>query len=462
MNEIEAGASETESLTASAPSDLTRDGALRRPAVTVRRGRRILRRSVAFRVKRRLVERRFIRADRVTARKSRRARSGRTLLDQLSIAFAEPLKRIFEDIMRPLQETMRRIAEAIRPAWLGALQGMQKFFRKIVRGPLFDVLHRVRELTANATTHIQGFLRSFGEAITASSMGPLRVIQNAREWASGFMSYGAKLRRLVETMSSSWSWKLPDLALPFKLIDMTVVFKPLADALLAVRNIEWLPSTKALTQAAVWAGFWIAVKVRNAIVTDEDSEEVVRTFMLKVLDLFPQGEPHIEAAKEALLEDAWLRAEPAELKKILRKRITELHRNHRFIGTTELRHHHIVSLETPSDRSVSDGGRLLTIGEALADPLTVENVLFGSEFRDERIEPVLGKLKVQEARVVRLWVRDAAMTWERAAVEAGMPPGFGESVRKKLKSLGQESDRRRVNALRTSSLIQLKAKIAFC
>lgn len=72
-------------------------------------------------------------------------------------------------------------------------------------------------------------------------------------------------------------------------------------------GIEWLLSlTKELTRATVWLVFRAAVKVRRAIVNEENSEEVVKEFMLHVLDLFPKGEPHIEAAKAALLEDDWL------------------------------------------------------------------------------------------------------------------------------------------------------------
>ena len=98
---------------------------------------------------------------------------------------------------------------------------------------------------------------------------------------------------------------------------------------------------------------------------------------------FPKGEPHVQAAKEAPLEDAWWRAEPQNLKKTLRKRITELRRNHRLIGTTELGYQRIVSLETPSDGAFSDSGKSMTLGEALADPSAVEDFVLGAlEFQD--------------------------------------------------------------------------------
>jgi hypothetical protein len=176
------------------------------------------------------------------------------------------------------------------------------------------------------------------DVVTGSSNWLMGAFRHTRDWASGFMTYQAKLRQQVSSMVGSWSWKLPD---------FTEVVRPIADGFLTiVRDIklpDWSAVTEALFALAVRAVFWAAVRARKAIIQRENSEEIVREFMLEVLDLFPKGQPHIEAAKEALLEDAWLKAEPENVKMVLLKRIRELHRNHRLIGKTELGHRRIMS-----------------------------------------------------------------------------------------------------------------------
>ncbi|SDM64052.1 hypothetical protein [Actinacidiphila guanduensis] len=56
-------------------------------------------------------------------------------------------------------------------------------------------------------------------------------------------------------------------------------------------------------------------------------------------------------------------------------------------------------------------------------------------FRDDRLEPVLRGLAGPEAEVALRWAVDGE-GWEQAAAGAGLPQGYGERVRHKLKRLG--------------------------
>ncbi|MEV6851407.1 hypothetical protein [Actinoplanes sp. NPDC051411] len=282
------------------------------------------------------------------------------------------------------------------------------------------------------------------------------AFRHTREWASGFMTYQAKLRQQVSSMFGCWKWELPDLA---------EAVRPIADGFVTVvRDISWLDwsaVTEVLFALTVRAVFWAAVRAREAILDEEEnSKEVVREFMFEVLYLFPKGQPHIEAAKEALLEDAWMKAEPENVKEVLLKRIRELHRNHRPISETELGHRRIVSLNTPLGQADSD--LVLTLAEALPDPGSVEDLVLSlPEFRDPRIDRVLARLKPGEREVADLYAVHDGMTWDLAAKAAGHPPAFGERVRRKLDRLGKDFTSRQAGELHIPTTTRPRTRAAF-
>jgi hypothetical protein len=415
-------------------------------AVVVRRRKRVLSRSVAIRTRRRMIDRRVTCRDREPAPWAGRFRRGQpAILHALRAGWSPPItnvaQSIVENIVAPFEKLQRMLTELIRPSWLQALQQIQETFQRLVRNPMLDALRRIQEQVAAYAWPALGAVQRIREEMTGSSNWLMGAFRRMRDWASGFMTYQAKLRQQITTISSAWSWKLPDI---------TEIARPIMDSIVTIVRIirwpAWSSVTETAVKLAVRAAFRAAVRVREAIIHEENSEAIVREFMLKVLDLFPNGEPHVEAAKEALLEDAWLKAEPENVKKVLRKRITELHRNHRLIGTTELGHHHIASLQAPADRARSDGGMILTLEEALADPGAVEDLVLGlPEFRDPRIDRVLKKLKPGEREVADLYAVHDGMTWALAAAAAGQLPEFGERVRRKLRRLGDEVDSRQVS-----------------
>ncbi|WIN00042.1 hypothetical protein ACTOB_003718 [Actinoplanes oblitus] len=438
--------------------------------MVIRRRQRVLTRSVAFRARRRLIDGRFTRRDREAAQQARRPRQPREarLLALMEAALSGPagdgFRKVFADfakavasVVAPLQETMREIAQMVLPPGLRVFAQMQERLQRSVRVPMPGPLRRVQEQIAAYARPTFRVPQRIRDAVTGTSDWLMGSFRHTREWASGFMTYQAKLRQQFSSMVGSWSWKLPDL---------TEIVRPITDTITKIiRGFEWpggSAMTKTIVEWAVRAVFWAAVRTREAIIHEENSEEIVREFMLAFLDLFPKGRPHVEAAKEALLEDAWLKAEPKDVKKVLLKRIRDLHRNHRMVSDTELRHRRVVSLNAPLSPADSDSDMVLTLVEALADPDSVEDfVLNLPEFRDPRIDRVLNKLKPGEREVADLYAGHDDMTWDLAAAAAGQPPAFGERVRRKLIRLGDQFDSRQARELHIPSTTKPRTRPAF-
>lgn len=110
----------------------------------------------------------------------------------------------------------------------------------------------------------------------------------------------------------------------------------------------------------------------------------------------------------------------------------------RPLGLTRLRGARVASLDRPV-RS-ADGG-LLPLVDTLGTEADLETMMFGCG--EERVTRVLEMLRPEERRVALAFAGGYAGTWERAAVRCGMPAGFGERVRRKLKRKGDELTARR-------------------
>ncbi|GIH07157.1 hypothetical protein Rhe02_52240 [Rhizocola hellebori] len=400
--------------------------------VIIKHRQRTLQRNMAART-RRLAEHRPRRRSMRVVRRTLLPRDVQPSVVKELRAVLAPLANIIESVVAPIQRMLQKFAEFIRPAWLQAFQKMQNM---LSLHPAIEALRSIQERLAAAMRPAFGLFSQVRSTV-ARALDPLMILlHQTREWTKEFMTAGAKLNRLVDAIFSSRSWSFPDITGGF----LATLFE-------------------TITRWAVWAVFRVAVTTREAIIHDENSEEVVRRFALQVLDLLPDG-PLVEAAREALLEDDWLDTDPSRVKSVLRRRIRELHRNHKLIGATKLNYRLVTSL----DRSTAGiDGQELTLGEVLADPLTVEDVVLSQpEFRDERIERVLGQLNLHEARVAGLWASCDDMTWETAATEAGQPAEFGERVRRKLRRLGNEFNRRQSDPHRTPVSTGPKPVPAFC
>ncbi|XVV08186.1 hypothetical protein ACQP2X_25385 [Actinoplanes sp. CA-131856] len=425
--------------------------------VAVRRRQQVMSRSTVFRSDQRLIDRRLTRSAREAAGRARRAPSRESRFRgafRAGWAGTAKGRQSFLDGIAPSLRVLDQIAHMARP--LALVEELQETLQSLVRAPMFEALRRIQEQIAAAAWPVFSVTQRFQDAVTRSSNWFTGAFRHTRDWASGFMTYRAKLRQQVSSMAGSWSWELPDLA---------ELVRPITDIVTIVRDMRW-PDWSALTETLLALGvravFRAAVRARKAIIHEENSEEIVREFMLRILDLFPNGQPHVEAAKEALLEDAWMKAAPENVKKVLFKRIRELHRNHRLIGDTKLRHRHVVSLHAPLGQEGSDSDVVLTLAEALADPRSSEDLVLGSpEFRDPRIDRVLDKLKPGEREVADLYAVHDGMTWDLAAAAAGQPPAFGERVRRKLDRLGKDFTSRQPGELHTPATTRPRTRPAF-
>ncbi|MGW5667436.1 hypothetical protein [Micromonospora sp. NPDC003776] len=443
--------------------------------IVVRRRQQAMSRSAVSRAHQRLIDRRLTRSAREAAGRTRRTPSRDSRLRgamRAGWAGTAEGRQSFLDGIAPSLKVLDQVTNMVSPlAWVEELQKtlqslvrplalfetMQETLQSLVRAPMFEALRRIQEQIAAAAWPVFSVPQRLRDAVTSSTSWLIGAFRHTREWASGFMTYQAKLRQQISSMVDARSWRLPDL---------TKFIRPIAEGIVTiVRDIrlpDWSTATETLFALAARAVFWAAVRVRKAILHEENSEEIVREFMLEVLDLFPKGQPHIEAAKEALLEDAWLKAEPENARKMLLKRIRELHRNHRLIGDTELRYRRVVSLHTPLGQAGSDSDVVLTLAEALADPRSVEDLVLSlPEFRDPRIDRVLDKLKPGEREVADLYAGHDGMTWELAAAAAGQPPAFGERVRRKLDRLGKDFTSRQAGELHVPTRTRPRARPAF-
>ncbi|MGW3496676.1 hypothetical protein [Streptomyces sp. NPDC001020] len=86
----------------------------------------------------------------------------------------------------------------------------------------------------------------------------------------------------------------------------------------------------------------------------------------------------------------------------------------------------------------------LTVQDLLAEHRTPESEVLG-ELADSRLLAVLRGLEFDENALAMAW-EATNDTWHEAALSAGLPAGYGERVRRKLKRLSKRYEERRANA----------------
>ncbi|MFE0099912.1 hypothetical protein [Streptomyces sp. NPDC059009] len=93
-------------------------------------------------------------------------------------------------------------------------------------------------------------------------------------------------------------------------------------------------------------------------------------------------------------------------------------------------------------------GEGLILSDLLVGAASPEDVVLAAELLDPRIVAVLRQLRAPEEVVARLWACTGD-AWAHAAADAGLPPSYGERVRRKLKRLGRRhTDRSAAAAVR--------------
>ena len=229
--------------------------------------------------------------------------------------------------------------------------------------------------------------------------------------------------------------------LPFKLTDLLGQWRELA-----------LFGTGLLRRLA-WDAYAAALDARDAVIHGDKAH--VAVFVKRWLRLKPTPDM-VEAVSMALLDPGWDEAvpdDPTPLISDLRKRTERAKRNLAPIWKTQINHQKIGLLGAPlrtrrgASGAVSAWDAPETLQDVLADPSTPEDLVISRVGLDDRLGPILNMLKPDELGVVRAYAGCDGLTWAQAATMAGEAEPAGERVRRKLKRLRDEQERRRLSQL---------------
>jgi len=186
-----------------------------------------------------------------------------------------------------------------------------------------------------------------------------------------------------------------------------------------------------------------ALRARAAVLNGDDG--TVAWFIEAWLRMRVTPE-RIGAVSAALLEEGWdadIPEDPSRLLTDLRSRTVRQARVLKPIWQTQLNYRTIGRL----DRTVTtSNGTLLTVADLVPDPQTTEDLVLANECEEQRLRRVLSRLKPDELQVTNVYAGRSELSWAEAARLAGAadPAAMGERVRRKLKRLGSEHNRRLV------------------
>lgn len=154
----------------------------------------------------------------------------------------------------------------------------------------------------------------------------------------------------------------------------------------------------------------------------------------------------LEAVEDVLLSACW-RAPVGDgvdlaLGSRLRSRVHREARWHRPIWENQVQGYTIDQL----DRAAGSGDQHepITLAQQLADPRSQYVMLEGGLDAQRRLRPVLQLLKPEHRMVVLQHAHDDGLTWQEAAVRAGLPAEAGERARRRVRRLSSELQRRRL------------------
>jgi hypothetical protein len=274
-----------------------------------------------------------------------------------------------------------------------------------------------------------------------SPLLPLQV--NASAWR--FESVQRNLLRDIEAMNSTWhrglftAPTLPTITIP------TVDLSAFETAARLTSELHRLISYwRHISSTATWlgrrarSGYLSAMAARSAAVRGE--MEPVAEFIAVWLGLKPTKEL-VEAVAAALLEAGW-DAQPDDVLQVIGTRAFYHRRAQRPVFETQLNGRRLALLSEPV--AGFDGGSELTVADVITDHSTPEQLYLHGEFCWP-VEAVLNGLKDPERAVALAYAYGGKqVSWTEAAAQTGAedPEKTGDSVRRKLKRLGNERKRR--------------------
>lgn len=277
---------------------------------------------------------------------------------------------------------------------------------------------------------------------------PKHVLDEVLDKVGGHAEFisAAHLPPVTLVLDAFYAWTpVAPLLVSTPLVDIADQWRALvADLLrppveLADEVARWMHA--ALTEAAEHA--------HAVLCTDPDGHRrktAVKEFAVHWIGVGKQAptrrEAILEAVEDVLLSACWRSPDAADLAlgARLRSRVYEEARGHRPIWENRVRGYAIDQLERPIGRS--PGGELVTLAQRVPDARDPYTVLEGGLDAQRRLRAVMPLLKPEHRRVVLQHAHEDGLTWQEAALRAGLPPEMGESARRRLGRLSQELRRR--------------------
>ncbi|WP_410570503.1 hypothetical protein [Amycolatopsis sp. cmx-4-61] len=321
-----------------------------------------------------------------------------------------------------------------------------------------------------ATDHILGAIETTLEpvrAIAAAAQLQLAPMVAAAEAVEAAL-YPQRL--MVETIAATATQVLPTryLQAVVPVLPAFQVWTPVAPVLAATPLIEvadhWRaliadllrPAVRFAGEVAQWMYAALiegAERAHAVLCTDPDvrrRQAAVEEFAVHWIGVGKQTSLRraaiLEAAEDVLLSACW-RAPAANgvdltLGSRLRSQVHREARRHRPIWENQVQGHAIDQLDRVAGRGDQDES--ITLAERLADPRNQYVMLEGGLDAQRRLRPVLQLLKPEHRLVVLQHAHDDGLTWQEAAVRAGLPPEAGERARRRVRRLTRELQRRRL------------------
>jgi hypothetical protein len=282
-----------------------------------------------------------------------------------------------------------------------------------------------------------GFDQAISRMVNSWDHGLLGINQQLVESSAALMT---PYQDLIRNIGSLASTSVVAVVSPVNFAAMTAT-AGVVDLLRSWREVA--ESGVGLLRRLARAAHRAALGARAAVLNGDD--EPVAWFIEAWLGMRVTSQ-RIEAVSAALLEEGWdasIPEDPAHLITDLRTRTVRQARVLRPIWETQLNHRTIGRLD---HMVMTSDGTPLTVADLVPDPQNTEDLVMANECEEQRLGRILSRLKPDELQVTNVYAERSDLTWGEAARLAGAadPAAMGERVRRKLKRLGAEHNRRLV------------------
>jgi hypothetical protein len=184
-----------------------------------------------------------------------------------------------------------------------------------------------------------------------------------------------------------------------------------------------------------------AVAVRSAVLSSPDPSRMVRFFVRESLQIRGVTEHVLNAVIDVLLAEDWPSSSlpDDQLRALLLTRTRERHRAHRPVLESRIRRMSIASLS--ADVITPAGHARLDQLIAGTNDTETEAVAVGM-WEDKRLRSITGRLSADGRAIIEMFARFPGLSWAEAAELAGADHRRGEQLRRQVRHLAREINRR--------------------